>query len=342
MDKEKGSSVKKYIITALPFAVPIIITILTPYAENIDEINPLLTLGWCFAFLGFYLICIFGFSFIHQQRVQSVVKSSEKTRISYIDSLEKISSEFSPPKGKEYCLKNGYLCSAQKIIESDYYGRIVSALELTEADCEYYNLVKDSDFDEKEYVFFDEHPSGEIWVVSNALETEIKTEDEFKTCPDESLRKSMMVVRENIIRGGRYTQFVSLGPQGLNDVTFENRCRVYWSALPDLDDYEKRLRMPIIRIDDVFQNHARQRVNDPDYEYLVKLTSTVLFVDNSNELFVEGFFCLRPDDSVTAKEYERKTIFFKMPICMRDDYYFFLKAKKEEYEKELKKTMKGV
>lgn len=330
--------IKKNIIGIIVFSALFLLTLFTPYFDNINEINPIVTSISCILFVIIYIIIFVIVNTLHNKKLQSITDKTYKSFNTYLANLNNLNYDL--PKGRNICLKSGYLCSAQKIIESEYYSRIISKLELTEDECKYYNLIKDTDFDDKELHFFDDHPSGEIWVVSNALETEIKTEEELEMCPDESLKNSMQVVKENIKRGGKYTQFVSLGPQGTNDVTFVNRCKIYWSALPHLDENQKRIAMPIIRIDDVFSNHedGRQRVYDPDFEYLVKLTSTVLFVDDSsNQLFVEGYFCLRPDDRKEAMEHERKTVFFKMPICMRDDYYYFLLSKKEEYYKNFEK-----
>lgn len=285
----------------------------------------------------------------HNKRVSESIKLFSN-RLSHFITEKQV--DF--PKGENICPYSGLLCSATKILKSDYYGRISSQLELDDKDCEKYNLVKDDNFNRLESDFFTDHPQGEIWIVSYALESEIKTPEELKKFPDdhdplkESLKKSMETVEKNIVdKGGKYIQFVALGPQGKNDITFENRCRAYWNILSNLSDEERKEKMPIIRIDDGFSD-GRQRESDPDFEYLVKLTTTILFVDNiednsNGQLFVEGYFCLRPDDSSVAKKFERRTIFFKMPNCMRDDYYYFLKDKRNEYFKKLnnEKSMGG-
>ncbi len=229
------------------------------------------------------------------------------------------------------CGHHHHLCCADDLLNDDIFSKLREGLLLSDEEKEYYNLMDDEEFDKKESEFFALHSSGSIWVVSNALETEIKTEDEFLQHPDDSLKRSMGIVQTNIINGGNYIQFVALGPQGENDITYVNRRKLYWSAVDGTEE-EKSKRLPIIRIDDEFlHTKGRDRVVDPDLEYLVKLTSTVLFVDeDKSRLFVEGFFCFRPDDAVVAKSFEKRTIFYRMPKCMQDDYYFFLKKKKEK------------
>ena len=253
-----------------------------------------------------FILLYFLIAYIIQKKSDQKIQLLTEKSIEKWPYLKTVFENLELPKGEVYCPKTGFLCSAQKIIESDYRSEIIAKLELTDDDCKKYNLIKDSDFDKKESEFFVHHKSGEIWIISHALETEIKTPEEFKTHPDDSLKKSMEVVAQNIEKGGHYVQFVSLGPQGENDVTYQNRCRIYWATPKGIE----KAKMPIIRIDD--NDGLRSRENDPDYEYLVKLTSTILFVDDSQDkLFVDGYFCLRPDDSETAKEYERRTVFFK-------------------------------
>lgn len=262
---------------------------------------------------------------LHMLETKGVIAENNLQKISYSNSINNI------------CGLHQYLCCADNLLNDPIFNKIREELSLSYEEKKYYNLMDDEEFDKKEREFFTLHPSGSIWVVSNALETEIKTEDEFLQRPDESLRHSMEIVQTNIINGGNYIQFVALGPQGENDITYVNRRKLYWSVVDGTEE-EKFKRLPIIRIDDEFLHtgKGRDRVVDPDLEYLVKLTSTVLFVDeNKNQLFVEGFFCFRTDDALVAKSYEKRTILYRMPKCMQDDYYFFLNEKKTEYFKNL-------
>ena len=297
----------------------------------------LVALGYIALFFVIYWLC----SAYYKNNLSSLKGKSCDDVNNYYCKINKGDGEYC--NGKNCCPIDGRLCSAQEFMQSE---RILNQLEVSKDVCNKYNLITAEEFDRIEAEFFnkDNHPKGEIWVVSNALETEIKTDEEFKAAPDPSLEKSMKIVRENIQNEGKYIQFVSLGPQGFDDSMFKLRRKLYWDAIPWLNDVQKKTRMPIIRIDtEKIEGKGRDRYYDPDYEYLVKLTSTVLFVDTTEDPdYVKGFVCLRPDDSENAKEYERRTILFEMPYCMKDDYYKFLSAKKKEYDEKLKKTPESI
>lgn len=326
------SSIRKFLSGSSAFIVLLILTILTPLIDGGHSIYDLLIMLAIVVIL--YTICFFAVRIWHNKRLAHFTKCSYENIETVIKKLN-AKAEYS---NDHICPEHNYLCSASAIMASDYYANIQNELILSDDDCAKYNLVRDNDFDKIEAEFFRNHPAGEIWIVSNALETEIKTIEELKEHPDPSLVNSMDVVKQNIINGGKYIQFIALGPQGENNTVFENRRNLYWSILPELSVKEKQIVMPIIRIDDEFSKN-RNRVIDPDFEYLVKLTSTVLFIDTESEMFVQGYFCLRPDDNINAKPFEIRTVFLKMPVCMRDDYYYFLKEKKEKYYKNLAKEI---
>lgn len=314
------------------FILLLVLTILTPLIDKGHNIYILVVILAIVVVL--YLVCFFSIRIWHNKRLIYFTKYSFENIKMMLNKIN-MKTEYI---NDHTCPEHNYLCSASVIMASDYYANIQNKLILSDDDCEKYNLVRDDDFDEIESNFFKDHPSGEIWIVSNALETEVKTSEELKCNPDPSLVKSMNVVNQNIIKGGKYIQFIALGPQGENNTVFENRRNLYWSVLPNLSVEEKKKVMPIIRIDDEFSKN-RNRVVDPDFEYLVKLTSTVLFVDTNKGMFVQGYFCLRPDDNIEAKPFEMRTVFLKMPVCMRDDYYYFLKEKKDLYYKKLAKEI---
>lgn len=236
------------------------------------------------------------------------------------------------------CSRHKYHCCVMSLIESDFYKNILNKTVMSAKELSEYNLISDTDFDEKEKKYFKEHPNGEIWVISNALETEIDIDDgKNGHKPDLSLRQSMEVVENNIKNGGKYIQFVSLGIYG-EDNEFLKRRQKYWEARSDLkNDAERKKVMPVIRIDSDFTNVGMKRelFNDPDWAFMVKLTSTIIFVDET-EHFSEGYFCFRPEDNSNAEEYERRTILFEMPnYCMLNDIVKDLKKIKEDYNKKL-------
>ena len=318
----------------------IIVAFLTSFVDGIS-VHPLVTLSIIIIIAMFYFMTFFIVAKQYNSKIERMVETIKKEILEYYDTA--CADETLTCTIGDRCSIHNKICCVATFLDSEFQTRMKESVSLNEEECAYYNLLRDDMFDEKEKRFFQTHPNGEIWIVSNALETEIKTDEEFYYHPDESLERSMGIVEQNIKNGGRYTQFVALGAQGANDVTFENRCRIYWSPLDPATKEEKQKRLPIIRIDDDFAHLQRQRsrVSDPDLEYMVKLTSSVLFVDNdyNGRLFVEGYFCLRPDDDRAAKPFERRTIFYKMPKCMQDDYYFFLKKKQDEYYKKIKSNI---
>lgn len=309
-----------------------VVAITTSYVDNIQAKTPFVIITILAVIITFVIV----YKIIEKFHNKSISNRLSKCKASLYDyghlfQRETSSTDSGVPL---ICPKHGYYCCAEHLKQDELYNKTCELVTLSEYDCKTFNLVTDTDFDDKESHFFESHPKGEIWIISYCLETEIKTKEELSICPDESLEKSMEVVKHNIERGGRYTQFVALGPQGERDTVYENRCRQYWSAMPNIeDDTEKMEKMPVIRIDsggEQFEG-GRDRIEDPDWEYMVRLTSTVLFVDNDGKTFVEGYFCFRPDDSQDSKPFERRTVLFRMPNCMRDDYYYFLRDKKNEY-----------
>ena len=247
------------------------------------------------------------------------------------------------------CLYHNFICCAEEVINSDYYNEVRTNLNIDEESSKRYNVMSDSQFDLIESRFFDNYANGEIWVVSYALETEILTDEEKQDSNDDSLLNSMETVKNNIQnKKGRYVQFVALGPyeEEVNQ-DFRNRKKEYWSYLKGLTDEEIPEKMPVIIIDSQNKTEGsdaekeNKRRYDNDLNYLVKLTSTVLLISNGpGEEFIEGYFTLRPDTNENTEAYERRTIMYKMPNCMRDEYYKFLKKKKEEYFMGLKTSKK--
>lgn len=233
------------------------------------------------------------------------------------------------------CSRHKYHCCAIDLIQSDFYKYILNETEMRSDDLKKYNLISAEDFNKKEEEYFENHSDGEIWVISNALETEIEIDDENdEHVPDWSLRQSMEVVKKNIENGGKYVQFVSLGVHGEEDTEFLKRRQKYWEAKPTLkDDIERKKEMPVIRIDSDFTAVGLERniYKDPDWAFMVKLTSTVIFIDE-NKHIRDGYFCFRPEDSSDAKEFERRTILFGMPsYCMLEAIIKDLKKIKEDY-----------
>lgn len=332
--KKIWKDIKPLVPASLTVIVLVVLYLVGSQLELGKNIKPavyiLVTIGFIVLYLSIFLL----HSALYKKAITSHIKESVDDVNEYVGRISNCSEK--PVVGKNCCPKDGRLCSAQEFMQSDYYGNLLNQQKVSDDVCKQYNLITDTDFDkiEAEYFSKDNHPNGEIWVVSNALETEIKKPQEFAAAPDASLQKSMKVVQNNIKNGGKYIQFVALGPKGFSESVFLERRAIYWEALPGLNELEKRKRMPVIRIDtESIEGKPRDRNEDPDFEYLVKLTSTVLFVDTSGgQNYREGYICLRPDDSPKAKAYERRTILFQMPNCMKDDYYDFLKQKKEEYE----------
>ena len=237
------------------------------------------------------------------------------------------------------CERHKYHCCVINLTQSNFYKYALNKLEMETEDLSKYNLISAKNFDEKEKEYFKNHPDGEIWVISNALETEIEIEDERgEHIPDLSLRQSMEVVKNNIVNGGKYIQFVSLGVHGEDDQEFLRRRQKYWEARSDLQTDDKRkTEMPVIRIDSDFTEvgMTREIFSDPDWAFMVKLTSTIIFIDETKHLR-EGYFCFRPEDSSNSEEYERRTVLFEMPsYCMLDSIIKDLKKIKDEYFKKL-------
>lgn len=237
------------------------------------------------------------------------------------------------------CERHKYHCCAINLKQSEFYKYALNKIAMSSEDLSEYNLISAEDFDEKEKKYFENHPHGEIWVISNALETEIEIEDERgEHIPDLSLRQSMEVVKNNIANKGKYVQFVSLGVRGEEDNEFLRRRQKYWEAKSDLQtDNERMKQMPVIRIDSDFTEVGltREIFSDPDWAFMVKLTSTIIFIDETKHLR-EGYFCFRPEDSNNAEEYERRTVLFEMPsYCMLDSIIKDLKKIKDEYFKNL-------
>lgn len=235
------------------------------------------------------------------------------------------------------CFRHKYHCCAIDFIQSDFYKYILNETEMRSENLKSYNLISADDFNIKEEKYFENHHDGEIWVISNALETEIEIDNENdEHVPDWSLRQSMEVVKKNIENGGKYVQFVSLGVHGEEDTEFLKRRQKYWEAKPGLkDDIERKKEMPVIRIDSDFIDVGMERdiYKDPDWAFMVKLTSTVIFIDE-NKHFREGYFCFRTEDSSDAEEFERRTILFEMPsYCMLDAIVKDLKNIKKHYLK---------
>lgn len=232
------------------------------------------------------------------------------------------------------CSRHKYHCCAINLIQSDFYKYVLNATEMRSEDLRRYNLISAEDFNIKEERYFENHRGGEIWVISNALETEIEIDENDGHVPDWSLRQSMEVVKKNIEHGGKYVQFVSLGVHGEEDTEFLKRRQKYWEAKPELkNDIERKKEMPVIRIDSDFTEVGMKRdiYNEPDWAFMVKLTSTVIFIDE-NKHFREGYFCFRPEDSSDVEEYERRTILFEMPsYCMLDAIVKDLKQIKKYY-----------
>lgn len=243
------------------------------------------------------------------------------------------------------CSRHKYHCCVIDLIQSDFYKYVLNETEMRPEELKKYNLISSEDFDLKEKKYFERHPNGEIWVISNALETEIEIDDENdERTPDWSLRQSMEVVKNNIKNGGKYVQFVSLGVNGEEDTEFLKRREKYWEARTDLeDDIERKKKMPVIRIDSDFIDAGMKRdlYVDPDWAFMVKLTSTIIFIDE-NKHFREGYFCFRPEDSNDAEEHERRTILFEMPsYCMLDAIVKELKEIKKEYLENLENLELG-
>lgn len=238
------------------------------------------------------------------------------------------------------CIRHKYHCCVINLIQSDFYKYVLNETEMRTEKLSEYNLISPQNFDEKEKEYFKRHPNGEIWVISNALETEIEIDDERGgRIPDLSLRQSMEVVKKNIENGGKYVQFVSLGVHGEEDTEFLRRRQKYWEAKPDLkSDIDRKKEMPVIRIDSDFKEVGLKRdvLSDPDWAFMVKLTSTIIFIDEMEHLR-EGYFCFRPEDNNNAEEYERRTVLFEMPsYCMLDAIVKDLKEIKEDYFKNLR------
>lgn len=237
------------------------------------------------------------------------------------------------------CSRHKYHCCAINLIQSDFYKYSLNETEMRPENLSRYNLISAIDFDSKEKQYFENHPNGEIWVISNALETEIELDDENdKYISNSSLRQSMEIVRKNIENGGKYIQFVALGVHGEEDTEFLKRRQKYWEAKPALkNDTERKKEMPVIRIDSDFVDVGMERdiYKDPDWAFMVKLTSTVIFIDESQHVR-EGYFCFRTEDSSDAEEFERRTVLFGMPsYCMLDAIIKDLKKIKEKYFKNL-------
>lgn len=233
------------------------------------------------------------------------------------------------------CPRHKYHCCAINLIQSDFYKYFLNKTEMQSEDLKKYNLISAEDFNIKEKKYFENHCDGEIWVISNALETEIEINDENdEHVSNLSLRQSMEVVKKNIESGGKYVQFVSLGVHGEDDTEFLKRRQKYWEAKPELkDDIERQKEMPVIRIDSDFTNVGMTRdiYNDPDWAFMIKLTSTVIFIDE-NKHFREGYFCFRTEDNSDSEEFERRTILFEMPsYCMLDAIVKDLKKIKKHY-----------
>lgn len=324
--------------SVISWAITIIISMgVAVFTALVDDVQSLWILAITFTIVVLCYVLVFTriakyYGKKIEEKIESLLAESKKTRTE-----ESLKSRSYLDSNSIECFLHHYICCANYLLDDEIFNRIREGLFLSAEEKKYYNFMEDEEFGLKESQFFTNHPSGSIWVVSNALETEIKTEDEFFHHPDESLRRSMEIVQTNIIHGGSYIQFVALGPQGEKDSTYVNRRKKYWSVIDGTEE-EKSKHLPIIRIDDEYLHTAkgRDRVVDPDLEYLVKLTSTVLFVDDTQtKLFIEGYFCFRPDDAVIAKSYEKRTIFYRMPKCMQDDYYFFLNEKKKEYFEKL-------
>lgn len=243
------------------------------------------------------------------------------------------------------CSRHKYHCCVNSLIKSDFYKNVLNKTVMSAKELSEYNLISAKDFDKKEKEYFKNHPKGEIWIISNALETEIDIEDgRDGHKPDLSLRQSMEVVKNNIKEGGKYIQFVSLGIYGEEDNEFLKRRQKYWEARPDLrNDIERKKAMPVIRIDSDFVDVGMKRelFNDPDWAFMIKLTSTIIFVDE-NKHFRKGYFCFRPEDSSQAEEYERRTILFEMPnYCMLNDIIKDLREFKEDYIRKLENEIEN-
>ena len=321
-DKNKISTINIF-LTIFALIIDILIPIMTSYFDDI-EINWITAI----AAIIFVLVLYTLGCFITKKIYNLISKDIINKEIEIICTKE---NSIKTQDLHNVCPIHGYHCCMLDLHDSKFYKDALNHLEVSKESLSRYGLLSFDSFQKVEQDFFRDHPNGEIWVISSELETEIKSDRDSKNNSHTSTRLSLETVRENVKAGKRYIQFVSIGPSGEYGIAYKSRKDLYWSVISD--ENERPFRLPIIRIDSDFSkvNISRNQMNDPDWAYIIELTSTIIFVDESKGDY-EGYFYLRPEYDENSEPFEQRTIFYKMPTqCMLTGFIKDLSERRKRY-----------